>query len=84
MKTKNTVQKVLNELKSEKPDLSYIRGLLEGLVEDEEYIPSKYLEDKKVITPLFSGDKGYENNIKSDEQEIIPAALRPGPVANLS
>lgn len=35
---KKTIQKVLSELKAEKPDLSYIRGLLEGLVDEEVFV----------------------------------------------
>ena len=30
-----TIQKVLTELSKDKPDLSYIRGLLEGLTDEE-------------------------------------------------
>lgn len=32
---KKTIKKVLDELQKDKPDLSYIRGLLEGLVDEE-------------------------------------------------
>lgn len=32
---KKILQKVLSELQKDKPDLSYIRGLLEGLVEED-------------------------------------------------
>lgn len=33
---KKVIKKVLDELAKEKPDLSYMRGLLEGLVDDDE------------------------------------------------
>lgn len=35
---KKTIKKVLEELAKDKPDLSYMRGLLEGLVEEEELV----------------------------------------------
>lgn len=77
---KKTITKVLAELKSEKPDLSYIRGLLEGLVEDE---PTAIMGGiVNMPAPMF---RNYDPiNIKSDEQEEIPAHLRPGPISNLS
>lgn len=33
---KKTIKKVLDELAKDKPDLSYMRGLLEGLYDEEE------------------------------------------------
>ena len=44
-----TIKKVLDELAKDKPDLSYIKGLLEGLVDD---VPSNAIrmpEGNKVI-----------------------------------
>lgn len=34
---KKTIKKVLDELAKETPDLSYMRGLLEGLIEPDEF-----------------------------------------------
>ncbi len=74
-----TVRKVLAELQSDKPDLSYIRGLLEGLV-DEEVV---------VVTPKTYDDHGahgvkLKDVMNSDEQEEIPAFAKPGPLGKLS
>ncbi len=47
---KKTIQKVLAELKTEHPDLSYIRGLLEGLVEEEVEVRSGFAQINPIIT----------------------------------
>ncbi len=70
---KRTIQKVLVELKAEKPDLSYIRGLLEGLVEEEPISTSGYptFSDKLIPPPIIN-------------EEEIPAHLKPGPIGNIA
>jgi hypothetical protein len=70
-----TIQKVLAELAKDKPDLSYIRGLLEGLV-DEMPIPSNAFR-------MPDNNKVLVDNTHVDEEEI-PASVRPGPVAKIS
>ncbi len=77
---KKTIQKVLNELKQEKPDLSYIRGLLEGLVEEE---PVNYALANKLPTPTYAGPTN-SSFTKADEEEIIPAAAQVGPVGHIA
>ncbi len=42
MQNKKTIKKVLDELAKENPDLSYIRGMLEVLVDEEETAPIKF------------------------------------------
>ena len=70
-----TIQKVLAELAKEKPDLSYIRGLLEGLVDDIP-IPSNAFR-------MPENNKQLVDNEHVDEEEI-PASVRPGPIGGLS
>lgn len=60
---KKTIQKVLNELKADKPDLSYIRGLLEGLVDDEEKPLVFQTRDEEVVAMIKNGFSGVVHAI---------------------
>lgn len=84
---KRTINKVLEELKKEGPDLSYIRGLLEGLVEEETtWIPPMRGGSTSVphIPPHSVNAVNLKQFEKSDEQEIIPEFAKPGPVGQLT
>lgn len=48
------IKKVLEELNKDKPDISYIRGLLEAVVEDQPLIVKG---DFPVITPIHQEDE---------------------------
>lgn len=69
---KKTLQKVLDELKKDTPDISYIRGILETLLENEEspiLIPNVYPNinsNAKWVTTTASA---------SPEPEIIDEGL---------
>lgn len=52
---KKVIKKVLDELAKPTPDLSYMRGLLEGLVEDEEN-PTFYASKMSYAVPPKIGD----------------------------
>ncbi len=47
---KRTLQKVLDELKKDKPDISYVRGMLEVLVEDETIVTAPSFPSSASIT----------------------------------
>lgn len=65
---KRTIQKVLAELSKDKPDLSYIRGLLEGLVDEEpELIKAKGLIGLREEPTILSDE------ILTDEQKETAA-----------
>ena len=75
-----TIKKVLEELTKEKPDLSYIRGMLEVLAD----------EPTPIVVPVGSPHSGprYQGTTSrtesvADESTPIPDAARIGPVANL-
>ena len=58
---KKTLLKVLAELAKETPDLSYMRGLLEGLVEDEVPMPvaTSFITP---VSPAVMSPGGYPIN----------------------
>lgn len=82
---KNTIKKVLAELQKDKPDLSYIRGMLEVLVDGD---ASEKLASLPVIGGIQSNIPAPApytiTNTHSDEKEIIPDALRPGPLGRIA
>lgn len=71
MQMKKIIKKVLDELAKDKPDLSYMRGLLEGLVEEEEQpkiIGNKPNVDMGVWTPtsvMLGGVAQLEEDAKA-------------------
>ncbi len=82
---KKTIKKVLDELAKDKPDLSYIRGLLEVLIDDDD-IPNysaivtkdrngKPIPPVKVYTPrdkeLVIDEATVKNNV--DEGALLEA-----------
>jgi len=78
-----TIKKVLEELTKEKPDLSYIRGMLEVLADEP---------TQTITTGTYSSPPGFSGNAgngvtpgysRADESTPIPDAARIGPVANL-
>jgi len=68
----------VSELKQKEPNLQYVLGMLETVIELSGN-PTPPLPDlnmsRKVLENVFS---------KSDEQEEIPPAARPGPVGRIS
>ena len=71
---KKILTKILEEINKEKPRLDYIRGLIEASIEEENIPPMSFRDITHPILP---------DNQNVDE-EIIPAAVRVGPVAKLS
>jgi hypothetical protein len=66
MKEQKIIKKVLEELGKEKPDISYIRGLLEGLVdEDDKYIIANS-EGKPIVRSFQQDLKEVEEINKKD------------------
>ena len=65
---KKTIQKVIDELKNEKPDLSYIRGILETLMDSEPHDTNVYSGSYMQI-PIKSSVSVNENqNLTAAEQ----------------
>lgn len=75
MQTK-IIQKALDELKSEKPDLSYVRGMLETLVEMQE-LPQIVDRDKQAVVLLNSGTSAtYTAPVPMDEGGMLDAKAK--------
>ena len=74
----NLLRKCVDELSKEKPDISYLKGVLETLIE---------VSGTPVATVKNIGNTyGYpvnESLIKTDE-EIIPDFLKAGPVGTMN
>lgn len=56
------LQKCLDELGNMEPNISYVRGMLETLIEMQDFNPilDKYKHGSGVVTPMFPGDKGFD------------------------
>ncbi len=83
MTNKKTIKKVLDELAKEKPDLSYIRGMLEVLMdEDDNLVYSKYIPTTNFITTPSSVTGTWASSDSdgraetSDEASILDARAR--------
>ena len=70
--------KCVNELKQEKPNLQYVLGILETVIEMGSPIPTGYQTGYSVTKPNAT------NFTKADETEEIPAAARPGPIGRIA
>ena len=73
---------MLDELSKEKPDLSYIRGMLEVLLDE----PESIVVPNNTTVPQTMNSASTEyliDNAKSDE-EIVHEALKPGPLGKLT
>jgi len=77
---KRTIQKVLVELQKESPDLSYIRGLLEGLVEEE--IPALTISGTNTIRPADM--PVYPAKLMPENEEKAPDFTKVGPIGGLA
>lgn len=84
----NTITKVLEELKKDKPDISYIRGMLEVLAESG--FPPAFELHKPIIIPTdantsttLRGPVARTETI-ADEEHEIPASVKTGPLGKLS
>lgn len=69
---KRTIQKVLAELAKENPDLSYIRGLLEGLVDEESSTPSQ-ISGISLLRATSHPTSPLSDEIMTDEQKTTAA-----------
>lgn len=72
----NLLQKCVEELKAEKPDLSYIRGILETLIEIDGNETSSKENYVKNILPYASTEKQVEYFHKQDEASLLDAQAR--------
>lgn len=80
------LQKCVDELKKEKPNVAYILGTLETLIEMSGGAPSSLQFSSNTPNfplPVSNGVPIIRTESISDE-EIIPAFAKPGPIANLS
>lgn len=78
MKQTKILQKCIDALTVEKPDISYIKGMLETLVEMSQD------EDAPVYPiPYQSNNFGQPLNTNVDEEEI-PEIARPGKLGRLN
>jgi hypothetical protein len=75
---RKTINKVLTELLKDKPDLSYMRGLLEGLVDEEEKPTGLDIPGNAI--PIFSkeGHVGWKNPepVVMDEVSILESEAK--------
>ncbi len=72
---KKIINKVLEEIKKEKPDLGYVRGLLEAMVDDEPTIYISPTTSTYVQTPTMGNVYPIKEEIDKVIDEIIdPAA----------
>lgn len=72
------LQKIIDNLNSEKPDLSYIRGVLETIIEG---LPGEQIDTYKTIIKEVPGGLPYSLVIKDKDPEV--AALDSLAAANL-
>lgn len=70
------LQKCVAELKKESPNLQYVLGIMETLID-----MSGTPKPTPYVATVDLSDKHY---VKSDAQEEIPAAARPGPIGRIS
>lgn len=70
-KTQRIIKKAVEELGKENPDLSYLRGMLESLVEDEMRVPTFILP---AVSPTFIAPA--DPNVPQDEASILDAKAR--------
>jgi hypothetical protein len=78
---KRTIKKVLDELTKEKPDLSYIRGMLEVLVDSEE---GEIKVPQNAILEKVGGGFIKHNLTENVDEEIIPDFVKPGPIGKIN
>ena len=78
---KRTIKKVLDELTKEKPDLSYIRGMLEVLVDGEE---GEIKVPQNAILEKVGGGFIKHNLTENVDEEIIPDFVKPGPIGHIN
>ncbi len=76
---KKTIKRALEELKKETPDISYIRGMLEVLVDEDE--PYKtYITGSGTNIPLIVSEMLDNTHI---DEEITPV-IKVGPIGKLN
>ena len=78
---KRTIKKVLDELTKEKPDLSYIRGMLEVLVDSEE---GEIKVPQNAILEKVGGGFIKHNLTENVDEEIIPDFVKTGPIGKIN
>lgn len=76
---KNILQKCIDALKNEKPNIDYVLGMLETLVEMSD-TPTLASFPTPIPTQVY---KAPANHVDEAINEIIPDYLKPGPIGRM-